>query len=88
LGIVSAPRVDCRDEANGRARKTRAAKGAPTMPHHDKQQDNKDAQSGRPVELDREQEQKDKDKMGQGQPRPDMPKPGQQPPPSQPQHQR
>ena len=49
------------------------------MPHHDdKQQNNKDAQSGRPVELDREQEQKDKDKMGQGQ-RPDMPKPGQQP---------
>ena len=45
------------------------------MPHHDKQQDNKDAQSGRPVELDREHEQKDKDK--QGQQRPDMPKPGQ-----------
>jgi hypothetical protein len=50
------------------------------MPDHDKRQDNKDAQSGRPVELDREHEQKDKDKdkMGQGQ-RPDMPKPGQQP---------
>ncbi len=32
------------------------------MPHHDKQ-NNKDAESGKPVELDREQEQKDKDKQ-------------------------
>ena len=55
------------------------------MPHHDKQQDNKDAQSGRPVELEREQQQKDKDKDKQAQQRPDMPKPGQQP--GQPQHQ-
>jgi hypothetical protein len=49
------------------------------MAHHVKQ-DNKDAESGKPVELDREHEQKgDKDK--QQPPRPDMPKPGQ------PQHQ-
>ena len=33
------------------------------MPHHmDKEHDNKDARSGRPVELDKEHEQKDKDK--------------------------
>jgi hypothetical protein len=39
-----------------------------------KHQDNKDAESGRPVELEREHEQKDQDK--QQPPRPDMPKPG------------
>jgi hypothetical protein len=48
------------------------------MTHHVKQ-DNKDAESGKPVELDREQEQKaDKDKQPQ---RPPMPKQGE------PQHQ-
>jgi hypothetical protein len=48
------------------------------MTHHVKQ-DNKDAESGKPVELDREHEQKaDKDKQPQ---RPPMPKQGE------PQHQ-